>query len=53
MTGRCAKLEVPIDMVNVPIKPERGMQKKIMKVYMYETPPRSGQFAQRYEEIGN
>ncbi|CAE7193685.1 unnamed protein product, partial [Symbiodinium microadriaticum] len=31
MTGRCAKLEVPIDMVNVPIKPERGMQKKIMK----------------------
>ena len=27
--------QVPIDMVNVPIKPERGMQKKIMKPPCY------------------
>ncbi|CAE7598007.1 unnamed protein product, partial [Symbiodinium microadriaticum] len=31
MAGQCAKLEVPIDMVDVPIKPERGMQKTVTK----------------------
>ncbi|CAE7498406.1 unnamed protein product, partial [Symbiodinium sp. CCMP2592] len=31
MTGRCAKLEVPIDMVDVPIKPEKGKLKMITK----------------------
>ncbi|OLP79828.1 hypothetical protein AK812_SmicGene39841 [Symbiodinium microadriaticum] len=34
MTGRCAKLEVPIDMVNVPIKPELSLGMATIAAYM-------------------